>query len=139
MPLLGCGQLLKQFIMTVERVIPVLRIFDFNKAIEFYIGWLGFKINWEHTFDKNAPVYMEIERQGLVLHLSEHHGDGTPGTNVFVWCQGVTDFHTEIIKKKYKYNKPGLEKTFYGSLSVTVIDPFHNQIIFNEKKEEKNK
>lgn len=119
--------------MKVEKVIPILRIFDYKKAIEFYVDWLGFKINWKHTFDNNAPVYIEIERDGIIIHLSEHHGDGTPGTNVFVWCNGVKDFHTEIINKKYKYNKPGLEKTFYGSLAVTVIDPFHNQVIFNEK------
>lgn len=119
--------------MKVEKVIPILRIFDYKKAIEFYVDWLGFKINWKHTFDNNTPVYIEIERDGIIIHLSEHHGDGTPGTNVFVWCNGVKDFHTEIINKKYKYNKPGLEKTFYGSLAVTVIDPFHNQVIFNEK------
>jgi hypothetical protein len=97
---------------------------------------LGFKINWEHTFDDNTPVYLEIEKDGLIIHLSEHHGDGTPGTNVFVWCDGVEEFQKEIINKKYKYNKPGLEKTFYGSLAVKVIDPFHNQIIFNEKIKE---
>ena len=119
--------------MKVEKVIPVLRIFDYKKAIEFYIDWLEFKINWEHTFDDNTPVYLEIEKDGLIIHLSEHHGDGTPGTNVFVWVTGIEQFHKEIINKKYKYNKPGLEKTFYGALSVKVIDPFHNQIIFNEK------
>jgi len=124
--------------MIIEEVIPVLRIFDYKKAIEFYVDWLGFKINWEHTFDENTPVYLEIERDGLLIHLSEHHGDGTPGTNVFVWSNGVEEFHKEIINKKYKYNKPGLEKTFYGAMAVKVIDPFHNQIIFNEKTGEEN-
>lgn len=119
--------------MKIEKVIPILRIFDYKKAVEFYIDWLDFKINWEHTFEDNTPVYMEIERDGFLIHLSEHHGDGTPGTKVFIWCKGVEEFHKEIINKKYKYNKPGLEKTFYGSLTVTVIDPFHNQISFNEK------
>jgi uncharacterized glyoxalase superfamily protein PhnB len=122
--------------MTIIKVIPILRIFDYKKAIEFYIDWLGFKINWEHTFDDNTPVYLEIEKDGLIIHLSEHHGDGTPGTNVFVWCNGVEEFQKEIINKKYKYNKPGLEKTFYGSLAVKVVDPFQNQIIFNEKIKE---
>jgi len=119
--------------MTIEKTIPVLRIFDYDKAIEFYIDWLGFKINWEHHFEDNTPVYLEVEREGLVLHLSEHHGDGTPGTNVFVWCKNVESFHKEIIDKKYKYNKPGLEKTFYDALCCTVIDPFQNRISFNEK------
>ena len=122
--------------MKIEKVIPVLRIFDYKKAIEFYVDWLGFKINWEHTFDENTPVYLEIEKDGMIIHLSEHHGDGTPGTNVFVWRNDVEEFHKEVIGKKYKYNKPGLEKTFYGAMAVKVIDPFHNQIIFNEKTDE---
>lgn len=35
--------------MKVEKAIPILRIFDYKKAIEFYVDWLGFKIVWEHT------------------------------------------------------------------------------------------
>ena len=108
--------------MTTEKIIPILRIFDLEKAKEFYVGWLGFHINWEHRFDENAPLYLEIERDGLTIHLSEHHGDGTPGTNVFVWVNGVKDFHKELIDKKYKYNRPGLEKTFYGATEFSILD-----------------
>ena len=32
-----------------------------------------------------------------------------------------------------KYLRPGLEKTFYGSKCVTVIDPFGNKFRFNEE------
>ena len=119
--------------MKAEKVIPMLRIFDYNKAIEFYIDWLGFKINFEHTFHEGAPKYIEVERDGIIFHLSEHHGDGTPGTHVFIWCDGVKDYHTELINKKYKYNRPGIEETFYGALAFTVNDPFNNKISFNEK------
>jgi uncharacterized glyoxalase superfamily protein PhnB len=120
--------------MHVEKTIPVLRIFDYNKAVAFYIDWLGFEIVWEHHFEENAPVYMEVVKDGITLHLSEHHGDGTPGTNVFVWCTGLKEYHKELIDKKYKYNRPGYEETFYGSYCVTVNDPFNNRISFNEKK-----
>ncbi len=119
--------------MTILKVIPTLRIFDYPKAIEFYIGWLGFTIAWENRFEENAPVYMEIEKDGITLHLSEHHGDGTPGTHVFIWCTGVKEYHEELINKKYKYNRPGIQKTFYGALSFTANDPFNNRISFNEK------
>lgn len=34
--------------MNVDITIPILRIFDYQKAIEFYIDWLGFEIVWEH-------------------------------------------------------------------------------------------
>ena len=36
---------LKLFIM---QVIPVLRVFDYSKAIEFSVDWLGCTINWEY-------------------------------------------------------------------------------------------
>jgi len=122
--------------MTVQKVIPVLRIFDYNKATEFYIDWLGFKIVWEHHFEENTPVYMEIEKDGITLHLSEHHGDGSPNTHVFIWCEGVREYHKELIDKKYKYNRPGIEETFYEALAFKVNDPFNNKIIFNEKMSE---
>lgn len=121
--------------MNVEKTIPILRIFDYQKAIEFYVDWLGFKIEWEHHFDENTPVYMEVTKDELTLHLSEHHGDGTPGTKVFVWCTDLKPYHQQLIDKKYKYNKPGFDETFYNSWCVEVIDPFGNQIMFNEKKE----
>lgn len=115
-----------------SEVIPVLRIFDYNKAIEFYVHWLGFTIEWEHRFEENTPVYMLVTKGDIKFHLSEHHGDGTPGTHVFIWCKGVKAYHTELINKNYKYNRPGLEETFYGALAFCVNDPFNNKISFNE-------
>lgn len=120
--------------MTNAKVIPVLRIFDYDKAIAFYAGWLGFAVQWEHTFAPGMPKYLEIRRDDIVFHLSEHSGDGTPGSRVFIWCEGLKAFHEELTGKNYKYNRPGFDETFYGSWCVQVIDPFHNQISFNEKR-----
>lgn len=60
----------------------MLRIFDLDRAREFYVDWLGFTVDWEHRFDDTAPLYMQVSRDEVVLHLSEHSGDGTPGTVV---------------------------------------------------------
>jgi hypothetical protein len=49
-------------------------------AHEFYVNYLGFTIDWEHQFDGQGPTYTQISRGTLVLHLSEHYGDGTPGS-----------------------------------------------------------
>ena len=118
--------------MQVEQVIPIFRIFDYSKAVEFYIDWLGFHIDWEHRFDDNSPIYMQISRDGMAMHLSEHHGDATPGSQVFVNCTGLKAYHEQLIQKNYKYNKPGYEETFYNCHCVQVIDPFGNRISFNE-------
>jgi hypothetical protein len=31
-----------------------------------------------------VPLYMQVSREGCVLHLSEHYGDATPGATAFV-------------------------------------------------------
>jgi catechol 2,3-dioxygenase-like lactoylglutathione lyase family enzyme len=73
--------------VTIQKVMPILRIFDYQKAVEFYVDWLGFTIEWEHVLEEGMPKYMEIIREDLTLHLSEHHGDATPGVRVFLWAQ----------------------------------------------------
>lgn len=115
-----------------QKTIPILRIFDVAKAKEFYVGFLGFAVDWEHHFEENTPAYLQVSRAELTLHLSEHHGDACPGSTVFVWMTEIETFHSEITAKGYKFLRPGIETTFYNSKSVEVIDPFGNRIRFNE-------
>ncbi len=103
-----------------------------EKAREFYLGFLGFKVDWEHRFDPDAPVYMQVSRDGVLLHLSEHHGDGSPGARAYVYMTGVEDLRRELIGKRYKYNRPGLQKQDWGMLELQVVDPFSNRITFAE-------
>ncbi len=68
--------------MTIQfqRTVPVFRIFALDKAKEFYLDFLGFKVDWETGFEPGGPVYMQISRGELTFHLSEHFGDATPGS-----------------------------------------------------------
>ena len=116
---------------------PTLRIFDYDKTIEFYVDWLGFKVDWTHTFEPGAPKYMQVSLGDVIFHLSEHHGDGSPGVRVTVdEFKGLREYHKQLIDKKYKYNRPGLEIPFWDpdSITVTVIDPVGNRITFIEKE-----
>jgi catechol 2,3-dioxygenase-like lactoylglutathione lyase family enzyme len=116
-------------------VVPILRIFDIAKANEFYGGFLGFHVDWDHRVDPDSPLYRQISRGNLILHLSEHHGDGCPGARIRVTMQGIEAFHREIAAKGYRYMRPGLERTPWGTLETGVIDPFGNLIRFCEPKE----
>jgi catechol 2,3-dioxygenase-like lactoylglutathione lyase family enzyme len=116
-------------------VIPVLRIFDVDKAREFYTDFLGFGIDWEHTFDDHAPVYLQASRGGAVLHLSEHHGDASPGATARVIVDDVHGLHAELHQRDYRYAKPGLEQLPWGR-EVTVLDPFANRIVFHQPAED---
>lgn len=113
--------------MLSKQTIPVLRIFDLEKAKEFYVGWLGFKVDWEHKYEENFPIYMQVSRDNLILHLTEHHGDCCPGSKVYVITDQARELHEELIKKNYKYNKPGIEEDGH----FQVLDPFGNRISFN--------
>lgn len=114
-------------------MVPIFRIFDEVKARDFYCGWLGMTADWEHRFHPGAPLYFQVSRGSLKLHLSEHSGDASPGSTALVYMEGVEAWQQELIAKPYKFNRPGLEKQDWG-LECTVIDPFRNQIRFLEAR-----
>jgi catechol 2,3-dioxygenase-like lactoylglutathione lyase family enzyme len=86
--------------MTLGRTTPILRIFDEAKAREFYVDFLGFKVDWEHRFEPDLPLYMQVSRDGCVLHLSEHHGDACPGAAIRVETRGLSALHQELLGKR---------------------------------------
>jgi hypothetical protein len=118
----------------LEAAAPIIRIFDEAKAREFYLEFLGCSVDWEHRFEPNTPLYMQVSRGALVLHLSEHSGDATPGANAVVFAENVEKLHGELLAKNYRYNRPGLQRQDWG-LEVQVIDPFGNKLRFIERKE----
>jgi catechol 2,3-dioxygenase-like lactoylglutathione lyase family enzyme len=119
----------------LHRAIPIFRIYSLEKAREFYVDFLGFNIDWEHRFEPDAPVFMQVSRDGLLIYLSEHHGDGTPGSIAYITVNGVRDLHRELNDKKYRHNRPGMQEQEWGRTELTVVDPFNNRITFGEPTE----
>jgi len=117
--------------MQAHQTIPVFRIFDEGKAREFYLGFLGFTLDWEHRFAPDLPLYAQVSRAGLTLHLSGHHGDGTPGSLAFVRIYGIAGYQAELLAREYRHMRPGIENQPWGR-EMTVIDPFGNTIRFCE-------
>jgi hypothetical protein len=93
--------------IVLQSITPILRIFDVAKAKEFYVGYLGFNWDWEHRFDDNAPLYAQVSRSNVILHLSEHYGDGAPGASIAIYMTGIEAFHAALKAKNYKYMRPG--------------------------------
>lgn len=113
------------------QTIPILRIFNEDKAKEFYLEFLGMKLDWEHRFEPNFPIYMQVSKGNLVFHLSEHSGDCTPGSKVFVNVKNLDALYQEITSRPYKYNKLAIEQAPWGDRCFTVTDPFSNRVLFN--------
>ncbi|WP_433205099.1 glyoxalase superfamily protein [Nocardia sp. CA-107356] len=110
--------------------VPVLRIFDVSKAYEFYRDYLGFTLDWEHRFESGLPLYAQLSRSDAVIHLSEHHGDGTPGTVVWIAVSDIHRLHAELAAKDYGYARPGAPENGPGGPGFAVIDPFGNTLRF---------
>ena len=111
---------------------PILRIFDEQKAKEFYVNFLEFKVDWEHRFEPDLPLYMQVSKGTCLIHLSEHHGDCAPGSAIRIPTEGLRDFHKKLLDKKYKNARPGIEPQPWGSIEVSIKDPFYNRLTFFE-------
>ena len=116
--------------MSFGKTTPILRIFDERKAKEFYLGFLGFTLDWEHRFESGLPLYMQVSKDGCVIHLSEHHGDGCPDGAMRIETNDLEAFQRYLSEKAYAYARPGITETPWGSRDLTVIDPFGNRLTF---------
>ncbi|WP_298926337.1 glyoxalase superfamily protein [uncultured Ramlibacter sp.] len=122
--------------MSTGRVIPVLRIFDAAKALEFYRDFLGFKVDWEHRFEDGLPLYMQVSHAGCLLHLSEHFGDACPGAQVRIETEGLPAYQEQLLAKQYKNARPGLVEVAWGGHEMRLTDPFGNRLSFHGPMEE---
>ncbi len=114
---------------------PILRIFDEAKAREFYVDFLGFTVDWEHRFEPGMPLYMQVSRGDCKLHLSEHHGDASPGSAIRIPVDELEDFHQSLLAKNYKYARPGLHDSGlqdkeWGCRELSIGDGFGNRLVF---------
>lgn len=117
--------------MRLGSPIPILRTFDQAKAREFYVGFLGFKVDWEHRFTPELPLYCQVSRADCVLHLSEHHGDATPGSALRIAVDGLDELHAELTAKNYRHARPGIEQQPWGR-DMSITDRFGNRLVFSE-------
>jgi uncharacterized glyoxalase superfamily protein PhnB len=116
--------------MALTNTTPILRIFDEAKAREFYVDFLGFQVDWQHRFEPSLPIYLQVSRGGCVLHLTEHHGDASPGAAMRIQTDDIDALHTELNAKQYPYARPCIEATPWDTRDMSVKDPFGNRLTF---------
>lgn len=119
--------------LQVTQTIPILRIADARKARDFYVNFLGFRVDWERQFDPTSPVYMQVSRGGCVLHLSAREGDGCAGATVMLKATGLQGYELEL--RSHANNgvrRPELGYTGQGTIGMEIVDPFGNRLRFDE-------
>jgi uncharacterized glyoxalase superfamily protein PhnB len=110
--------------------IPVFRSFDESKAKEFYVDFLGFSVDWQHRFEPQLPLYMQLSLGACLLHLSEHFGDASPGSHIRIPITDVASYCAELNAKRYQNARPGFQAMPWGTTDMTINDPFGNRVTF---------
>ncbi|WP_298492390.1 glyoxalase superfamily protein [uncultured Maritimibacter sp.] len=108
---------------------PILRSFDEDQARDFYIRYLGFVVTFEHRFEPDLPLYLGLRRGDCLLHLSEHHGDCTPGSAVRIEVPDIDAFHAEITGRGHPRARPGITDQPWAR-EVQITDPAGNRLVF---------
>ena len=115
--------------MTLGRTTPILRIFDEALARDYYLGHLGFTVVFEHRFAPGMPLYMGVARGACALHLSEHHGDASPGASMRIEVADLDGLQAELAARPFRQlPPPAIETMPWGTRDLRLTDPFGNRL-----------
>ena len=128
-PMRGCPMALP-----IQRVVPALRIMNYQRSKAFYVDQLGFRIDWEHRFEAHFPVFMAVVRDGMQIYLSEHTGDCQVGGLVHFVIEDVGAWYGEFTARGVQVTEA--PNNDLGFLNMTVTDPDGNQLRFMEPSTE---
>jgi len=72
------------------RIVPVMKSSDLERSLRFYIDVLGFERRWPgFEAQELANGVIDLVRDGAVLQLSRHAGDGAFGSLSRVFVEDV--------------------------------------------------
>jgi hypothetical protein len=82
----------------------------------------------KQSFEENFPLYFQISKDSIVIHLTEHYGDCILGARIRIRVKELEKFHGRL--KEYRYNKPGIEKMEWGTMEMSLLDPIRQSCYF---------
>jgi catechol 2,3-dioxygenase-like lactoylglutathione lyase family enzyme len=103
-------------------------MFDRDLTVRFYVDWLGFGLDGEEG-EAGGPRFLTVRRDDVRIHLSSHHGDGTPGAVLLIVVDDVEALHAELHSRPYPFMHPGIEAHGAGR-ELVALDPASNQLRF---------
>lgn len=117
--------------VSLNQVIPVLRVDSREAAREFYVEVLGFKFDWGLEANAERGFYAQVSRTDLQLHLTT---DSPPqaGADVYFRMEGIEALYREVKSKLAAARALAIRETFYDARELGIEDPFGNRLRFVE-------
>jgi catechol 2,3-dioxygenase-like lactoylglutathione lyase family enzyme len=103
----------------IQRITPILRCDDAVEAAEWYTQ-LGFEISVTYQPEPDAPRFITLRANGLWLFLSEHGGDASPDTLVYL--------HVEDVDQAARALGVSAEDMPWGMREIHLTDPSGNRV-----------
>ena len=113
--------------MPLQRVIPTLRITDEARSRVFYVDGLGFRVDWEHRFEPDFPVLLQVSRDGMTVYLSQHVVDCAVGGLVHFYVDRVDDWHAELERRGVPIEMPPTDQP-WALREMHLRDPDGNRL-----------
>jgi uncharacterized glyoxalase superfamily protein PhnB len=115
--------------MQQQTVIPQLRITSARDSLEFYVGGLGFTVDWQHQFGPGFPLFLQLTRADQTIFLTEHTGDCEVGGAVYFVVPDVDHCFAELSSRGVKLAEPPTN-TPWGTREMVAKDPDGNRLRF---------
>lgn len=116
-------------------IVPILRVADLQRAVEFYTNILGFSVAWQAVNDGGGDnVMLQAGATSLLLSTGAHLGDKPQFTGTLYFnMTGVEEFFASI-KEEVEIVWP-LETMDYSQREFGIRDPDGYILAFAEEDE----
>ena len=112
---------------------PSFIIGSYESAVDHYVKWLGFTLDWEWRAEPDQPVIMSVTRDGLSLFLNE--ADEPSATTLRVRVSNL-----QALADEWNEKRPGTVDVFleqpFEIPTVYVRDPFGNMMAMQQPQTE---
>lgn len=110
---------------------------DIQTSIAFYTGILDFIVDVPPHPDKTEFMskYSLLKREGSLLHLSSHDGDGVFGNLVYIRVQNIETVYESVLSRGINVDEP--EK--YPSLTIQLTEQTWSMKEFSVRDPDGNK
>lgn len=105
----------------LKGTISLLRVKDARKSQAYFQDKLGFRTTWEHDPGDGFPVFLEVARDHVAFHLSEHEGDGPFGITVYINVADAQSLHDEFASRGVEIAEP-IQEAEWGETTFAIND-----------------